>query len=103
MPLNLSTFKRMNNIYATGVSFGAVGDSYSNLGEYSTALKYYKKYLRSVSGKIFLNYTAMYSGMVPIFLGMQQYDSAVFYAKKGYALFKTSSFYASNDWNTWRS
>jgi tetratricopeptide (TPR) repeat protein len=95
--------KKMNNIIATGFSFGAVGDSYSNLGEYSTALTYYREVLKIGIKENLPELHRMYSGMAPVFLGMRQYDSASFYAQKGYALFKTSAYHTSNDWDTWWS
>lgn len=91
--------KRMNNIYATGFSSGAVGDCYQNLGEYATALPYYKKVLALGEKNKLPELHRMYSMLVPVFIGMQQYDSAMWYAQKGYALFKTSSYYNSNDWD----
>ncbi|TKK65387.1 hypothetical protein FC093_19960 [Ilyomonas limi] len=92
--------KRMNNIYATGFSNGAVGDSYANLGEYSTAMKYYREVLKIGIREKLPELHRMYSMLAPVFIGMQQYDSALFYAKKGYALFKTSPCFTSNDWDT---
>ena len=72
----------MKDINATGFSFGAVGDSYSNLGEYNTALKYYKEVLKIGIRENLPELHRMYSGFVPVFLGMQQYDSALFLCKE---------------------
>jgi two-component system sensor histidine kinase UhpB len=92
--------KRMNNLDATGFSNGAVGDSYSSLGEYATALTYYKVVLGLGIENKLPELHRMYSMMTPVFLGLKQYDSAMWYAKKGYELFKTSAYFTSNDWNT---
>ena len=92
----------MNNIYATGFSNGAVGDSYMNLGEYSIAMKYYKEVLKIMIGGKLPETHRMYSGIAHVFTGMQQYDSALFYARKGYALFKTSPYFTTDDWETKR-
>lgn len=92
--------KRMDDLNAKGFSFGTVGDSYLNFGEYSVALKYYKEVLKiGISNKL-PELHRMYSGLAPVYLGLKQYDSALFYVKKGYELFKTSPYYLSNDWNT---
>ncbi|MBX2923966.1 MAG: hypothetical protein KF746_17335 [Chitinophagaceae bacterium] len=90
--------KRMNSIYATGFSSGAVGDSYANLGEFAAAMPYYKKVLQIGIENKLPELHRMYSMLSPVFIGLKQYDSALFYAQKGYALFKTSSYYSSNDW-----
>lgn len=92
--------KRMNNRDATGFSNGAVGDSYANLGEYSTAMKYYKEVLKIGIREKLPELHLMYSGIAPVFIGLQQYDSALFYAKKGYTLFKTNPYFKSNNWDT---
>ncbi len=91
--------KRMKDINATGFSFGAVGDSYLNLGEYSTAMKYYKEVLKLGIREKLPELHRMYSMLAPVFIQMRQYDSALYYAKKGFTLFKTSLYYTSHDWN----
>ena len=92
--------ERMNSIYATGFSNGTVGDAYSNLGEYSAALPYYKNVLQIGIDNNLPELHRMYGMLAPVFIGLQQYDSAMFYALKGYELFKKSSYYHSNNWDT---
>ncbi len=92
--------KRMKDINATGFSFGTVGDSYFNLGEYSTAMKYYKEVLKIGIRENLPELHRMYAMLVPVFLAMQEYDSALYYAREGFRLFKSSPYYTSNDWDT---
>jgi tetratricopeptide (TPR) repeat protein len=92
--------KRMDDINATGFSFGAVGDSWLNLGEYNMALKYYRKVLAIGINKHLPELHRMYSGMAPVYLGTKQYDSALYYAKTGIDLFRKSDYYSSGNWDT---
>jgi two-component system, NarL family, sensor histidine kinase UhpB len=91
--------KRMKDINATGFSFGAVGDSYLNLGEPAMAMKYYKEVLKLGIREKLPELHRMYSMLAPVFIQLHEYDSALYYAKKGLSLFKASVYYASNDWN----
>jgi two-component system, NarL family, sensor histidine kinase UhpB len=91
--------KRMNSIYATGFSNGAVGDSYHNFGEYDTALKYYKVVLEIGKKNKLPELCQLYSLLTPVFIGLHQYDSALWYARKGYTLFKNSPWSSAGDWN----
>jgi tetratricopeptide (TPR) repeat protein len=91
--------KRMKDINATGFSFGAVGDSYLNLGEPGTAMKYYKEVLKLGEKYRLPELHRMYSMLAPVFIQLNEYDSALYYAKKGFTLFKTSLYYNSHDWN----
>jgi two-component system sensor histidine kinase UhpB len=91
--------KRMKDINATGFSFGTVGDSYLNLGEPATAIKYYKEVLKLGIRAKLPELHRMYSMLAPVFIQLQEYDSALYYARKGFTLFKTSVYYTSNDWN----
>lgn len=95
--------KRMDDINATGFSFGAVGDSYMNLGEYAIALKYYREVLKIGIREKLPELHRMYSGLTVVFLGMKLNDSALLYAQKGYQLFKESPYYTANNWETWWS
>lgn len=88
--------KRMNSIYATGFSNGTVGDCYQNLGEYDSALKYYKVVLNIGIENHLPELHRMYSLITPVFIGMKQWDSAMWYAQKGYELLKLSRHLDSN-------
>ncbi|HEY4111546.1 sensor histidine kinase [Puia sp.] len=92
--------KRMDDVYARGYSFGAVGDSYINLGEFATGLKYYREaFKQGIAAKV-PELHRLYSLLVPVFVGLKQYDSALFYAKTGYVMFINSPFFTNNDWDT---
>jgi len=81
--------KRMDDINATGFSYGAVGDSYMNIGEYAMALKYYREVLKIGIREKLPELHRMYSGLSAVFVGMKLYDSALLYAKTGYRLFNS--------------
>jgi two-component system sensor histidine kinase UhpB len=95
--------KRMDDINAKGFSFGAVGDSYMNIGEYAVALKYYREVLKIGIREKLPELHRMYTGLTAVFVGMKLYDSALLYAKTGYQLFKASPYYTANNWDTWWS
>lgn len=95
--------KRMDDINAVGFSFGAVGDSYMNIGEYATALKYYREVLKIGIRENLPELHRMYSGLTAVFLGMKLFDSALLYATTGFQLFKASPYFTTNNWDTWWS
>lgn len=78
--------QKLNDPHALGWSMGMLGDCYFNLGDYSTALKYYRQIKQLAEQNSIIDLYSIYSGLVPVLVQLHQYDSALFYAKKGYAL-----------------
>ncbi|MEO6733022.1 MAG: histidine kinase [Ferruginibacter sp.] len=78
--------QKLNDLHAVGWSMGMLGDCYFNLGDYPTALMYYRRVKQLVEHNSMDDLFSIYSGLVPVFVHLHQYDSALFYAKKGYAL-----------------
>ncbi len=80
--------QKLNNPYTIGYSNGMLSDCYYNLGEYNTSLQYWRKVIKigeeSVRDELF----SIYANTSRIFKGLQQYDSALIYSKRGYELFK---------------
>lgn len=80
--------EKLDNPYVKGFSNGILGDAYYNMGEYKTSLEYYRKALQvAVSNKL-PEVHLLYCGFTPDFIGLGQYDSALFYARLGYDLFR---------------
>jgi signal transduction histidine kinase len=92
---------KLNDPQAFGWSNGMMGDCYSNLGEYSTALSYYRKILRvAEKEKLSNDLPFLYSALVPVFINLHQNDSALVYAKKGYELLKQNSSLNKGDYDS---
>jgi signal transduction histidine kinase len=80
---------KLKDPQAFGWSNGTMGDCYFNLGEYGTAISYYRKIIRvAEKEKLSNDLPSIYSALVPVFISLHQYDSALVYAKKGYELLK---------------
>ncbi|MEJ0101976.1 MAG: histidine kinase [Bacteroidota bacterium] len=92
--------KKLNNPFAIGWSNGMLGDCYFNLGEYATALSYYREVIKTAEKDSIIDLFSIYSALVPVFISLHQYDSALLYAKKGYALFKSNPLLNKGDENT---
>jgi signal transduction histidine kinase len=92
---------KLNDPQAFGRSNGMMGDCYSNLGEYSTALSYYRKILWvAEKEKLSNDLPFLYSALVPVFINLHQNDSALVYAKKGYELLKQNSSLNKGDYDS---
>ncbi|MDB5154138.1 MAG: hypothetical protein JWR54_2889 [Mucilaginibacter sp.] len=92
---------KLNDPQAFGWSNGMMGDCYSNLGEYSTALSYYRKILRAAEKpKRSDDLPFLYSALVPVFINLHQNDSALIYAKKGYELLKQNPSLNKGDYDS---
>lgn len=82
---------RLHDPQAFGWANGMMGDCYFNLGEYSTALAYYRKIIRVAEKERRINdLPLLYSSLVPVFINLQKHDSALIYAQKGHDLIKQS-------------
>lgn len=78
--------QKLNDNHALGWSNGMLGDCYYNLGDYATAVKYYRQVRQLVEQSGIVDLFSVYSGLVPVFVRLNQPDSALFYAKRGYTL-----------------
>ena len=92
--------KKLNDPFTIGWSNGMLGDCYFNLGEYNTALGYYREVIKTAEKDSIIDLFSIYSALVPVFIHLHQYDSALLYAKKGYALFKSNPLLNKGDENT---
>lgn len=82
--------QKLNNTYSLGFSDGMLGDCFFNLGQFNEALNHYRSILVCAQNDSIPDLPQLYVSLVPIFQGLKQYDSALFYARKGYALYKRS-------------
>lgn len=80
--------KKLNQTSTIGWANGTLGDCYFNLGDYNSALKYYREVIKTAEEKSLIDLSSIYSATVPVFVKLHLYDSALIYAKKGYELFK---------------
>ncbi len=81
--------QKLNNTYTLGWSNGMMGDCYYNLGQYNEALKHYRVILKRAEKDSIIDLSQLYVALVPVLESLKKYDSALFYARKGYALFKS--------------
>lgn len=79
--------RRINSPFSLAWSNGMLGDCYYNLGEYDTALHYYRKVIRIAEVSVSPDLHAIYSNFTRVLIQLNRLDSALFYAKKGYNLY----------------
>jgi signal transduction histidine kinase len=93
----LALSKKLKIPRATGYANGMLSDYYYNLGDYTTSLSYWleaKKIAeRWFPGEMY----AIWGNLSRIYDGMDQHDSAMWYAKKTYAEIKVNKDLNSND------
>jgi len=82
--------KRLNDEYAIGWSNGMLCDSYLNLGDYNSAMPYIRTILKNMERYVPDELFSGYANMVPVYVGLHKYDSALICAKKGYELLKAN-------------
>lgn len=92
--------KKLNDPYTIGWANGMIGDCYFNLGEYDSSIRYYREILKSAEQSSIIDLFSLYSALVPVFINLHQYDSALLYAKKGYELFKSNPLLNKGDDDT---
>ncbi len=80
--------QRISTPFTLGWSNGMLGDCYYNLGEYEMALHYYREVMKIAEANALPDLHEIYSNGAPVFIKLRQYDSALYYAQKGYTLFK---------------
>jgi len=81
--------QKLNSTYTLGWCDGMMGDCYFNLGQYNEALRHYRIILKRAEKDSIVDLPQLYVALVPVFENLKQYDSALIYARKGYALFKS--------------
>ena len=81
--------QKLNETNALGWSDGMMADCYFNMGQYSEALKHYRIILKRAEKDSIIDLCQLYAALVPVLEKLKQYDSALSYARKGYALFKS--------------
>ena len=84
----LALAKKMNNLYAIGWTIGALADCYYNLGEYNTSLRYERELLKIAEQSFKNEIYHIWINLSRGFESVNQYDSAILYAKKGYETMK---------------
>src|SRR5260221_9499159 len=76
--------KKLNDRYATGWSNGMLADSYLSLGDYNTALPYIYVIMKNIEQYYPDELFSGYAAIVPIYVQLHKYDSALICAKKSY-------------------
>ena len=89
--------KKLNTPYTIGVSNGMISDCFYNLEEYNTSLMYWRKVVKICEQSLPAERYSIYGNLSHIFSGAQQYDSALFYARKSYDLIKHNN--DNSEWN----
>jgi two-component system sensor histidine kinase UhpB len=82
--------KKLNDHEAIGWSNGMIADSYLNLGDYNIAMLYVRVVIKLIAQYKPEDLASGYAVIVPIYVGLHQYDSALIYAKKSYELLKAN-------------
>jgi two-component system, NarL family, sensor histidine kinase UhpB len=86
----LSLSKKINKPLTTGYANGMLSDYHYNLSEYSTSLVYWRKVVKIIEHSFPDDLYSAWGGLARIFDGMNQTDSAMFYAKKSYNRMKVA-------------
>ncbi len=84
----LALAKKLNNLYAIGWTMGALADCYYNLGEYNTSLRYERELLKIAEQSFKNEVYHIWINLSRGFESINQHDSAILYAKKGYETMK---------------
>jgi signal transduction histidine kinase len=92
---------KLNDQYALGWSNGMLCDSYMNLGDYKTARIYARLVMKNIEHFFPDESFSGYANFVPIYIGLHEYDSALYAAKKGYSLLKANpALYTGNSYKS---
>jgi signal transduction histidine kinase len=78
--------QKLNNPYVLGYSNGMLSDSYYNLGEYETSLKYWRQVIKICEESLPAERFAVYPDAARIFTAMYQYDSSLSKLRTSYQL-----------------
>jgi signal transduction histidine kinase len=80
--------KKLNDMSAIGWSNGMIADSYINLGDYTSAIKYVRIVMKGIADHFPDELFSGYAVIVGIYVGLHEYDSAMYVARKSLELFK---------------
>jgi two-component system, NarL family, sensor histidine kinase UhpB len=83
--------QKLNDRYAIGWSNGMICDSYLSLGDYHTAMKYIRVIMKNIEEYYPAELFSGYAAIVPVYIGLQKYDSALICAKKSIELLKADT------------
>ncbi len=82
--------KKLNDNYAIGWSYGMLVDSYLNLGDYNTAMLYIRTVMKNMEQYVPDELFSGYANIVPVYIALHKYDSALICAKKSFELLKAN-------------
>lgn len=80
--------KRLNDLYSFGWSNGMIADSYTNLGDYTTAMPYIRVVIKTMTDHFPNELYSGYAVIVADYIGLHEYDSAMYSARKSLELLK---------------
>jgi signal transduction histidine kinase len=96
----LALSKKMNTTHSICYSKGMLSDCYYNLGEYDTAMHYWREVVTLAETSLKDELFQVYANSSHIFSGMQDYDSALIYAKKSYLQLEAKPWYNRDDYSS---
>ena len=82
--------KKLNDRRAIGWSNGMLADSYLNLGDYNTAMIYVRVVMKAIEQYFPEELFSGYAVIVPVYVALHKYDSALICAKKSHELLKAN-------------
>lgn len=82
--------QKLNTPYTIGFSNGMLSDAYYNLGDYETSLSYWRVSMKIARENSLKDLYSVHGNTARIFAALRQYDSALVYIYKCYALVKAS-------------
>ncbi|MEP7374000.1 MAG: ATP-binding protein [Chitinophagaceae bacterium] len=93
--------KRLNDQYAIGWSNGMICDSYLSLGDFNTGMIYIREVLKIMKQSFPDELFSGYAVIVPTYVALHQYDSALICARKSLALLKENpGLYNEDYWDS---
>jgi signal transduction histidine kinase len=94
--------ERLSTPYTIGYANGLLSDCYYYLGEYQTSMQYWREVIKISEETLPDELFNIYGNASHIFTGMNEYDSALIYARKSYKLMKSKpSLNKDNDDSKW--
>lgn len=88
---------RLKDLYSYGWSNGMIADSYIGLGDHASAMKYIRIVMKNIAENFPDELFSGYAVIVEEYIGLHQYDSAMYAGRKGLELLKAQpSLYMGN-------
>ena len=91
--------KRLGDLYSYGWSNGMIADSYISLGDYNSAMRYIGIIMENIAKNFPDELYSGYAAIVPSYIGLHKYDSALYSARKGLELLKEQPALYNNNTN----